>query len=131
MARIFTPQEASSALPLVRRVVADILPLGRELRRLQQREDPSVDDQDRQAVLETQLDELYDELERIGCSFRAPDFSYGLVDFPGIIDGKLVYLCWKDDEPALRYYHDPGAGFAGRTLIPAELLARVQQAHEA
>ncbi len=124
MARIFTPLEASRALPLVRRIVADVLERGRALRALARRPGgPTPGDEDRAAALSDELHALFAELEAVGCSFRSPDFAFGLVDFPGLIDGRLVHLCWRDDEPELRYYHDPDAGFAGRRPIPAELLA--------
>lgn len=120
--KIFTPAEASRTLPLVRRIVQDVLERGRALRALQTKDDPTVADQDRAAVLVSELEALLAELEEIGCTFRSPGFELGLVDFPGIIDGELVHLCWRDDEPELTYYHDPLAGFAGRRPIPAELL---------
>ncbi|MCO5166813.1 MAG: DUF2203 domain-containing protein [Planctomycetes bacterium] len=121
--KIFTPQEASRTLPLVRRIVADVLERGRELQALERAPDLTVEQQDRVGVLEGELDELCEELARLGCSFRSPDFTFGLVDFPGLIDGRLVHLCWRDDEPELRWYHEPHAGFAGRRPIPEHLLA--------
>lgn len=122
--KIFTPAEASRTLPLVRRVVADVLVRGQELRALQRREHVSVDDEDRIQELAGQLEDLFQELEGVGCSFRCPSFEFGIVDFPAIIEGRPVHLCWRDDEPDLRYYHDPFAGYAGRKLIPAELLSQ-------
>lgn len=120
--KVFTPAEATRALPLVRRVVGDILPLGRELMALGARGVSSHEDRDHAAELIGRLEDLYAELEEVGCSFRCPGFDYGIIDFPGLIDGELVHLCWRDDEPELRYYHDPRAGFAGRKPIPQELL---------
>ena len=38
----------------------------------------------------------------------------GLVDFPAMMDGRPVYLCWKFDEPEVLHWHDLDAGFAGR-----------------
>lgn len=122
MGRIFTPLEASRTLPLVRQVVGDILEKGRALRGLYERGDEGQDEEDRKRALAAELEELFAELEQVGCSFRSPDFSYGLVDFPGIIDGKLVHLCWRDDEERLAFFHEPDAGFAGRRPIPAALL---------
>ena len=120
--KVFTPAEASRALPLVRRIVSDILPRGKELHALRLQEALSAEDEARAADLIAELEELFAELDAIGCSFRCPGFDVGIVDFPGIIDGELVHLCWRDDEPALRYYHAPQAGFAGRKPIPQELL---------
>ena len=121
--KLFTPYEATRTLPLVKRVVADILERGRELRRFYQRTDLTVEEDDRARVLAAELDELHEELELVGCSFRSPDFTFGLVDFPAMIEGKPVHLCWRDDEPELRWFHEPNAGFSGRRPIPEHLLA--------
>ena len=48
----------------------------------------------------------------LGCDLK--DLDHGLVDFPSIRDGKLVYLCWRRGEDQVRYWHDLDAGFAGR-----------------
>jgi hypothetical protein len=48
----------------------------------------------------------------------------GLVDFYGVIDGRLVFLCWQRGEKAIEYYHHLEDGFQGRQPIPAEELAR-------
>ena len=122
MSKIFTPQEATRTLPLVRQIVSDVLERGRELSKLTALEDPTSADEDRAQELAGELQEFFSELESLGCSFRCPNFEFGIVDFPGIIDGQPVHLCWRDDEPELRYYHDPRAGFSGRKLIPSELL---------
>jgi hypothetical protein len=41
----------------------------------------------------------------------------GLVDFPHIRDGRLVYLCWKAGEATIAYWHDLDAGFSGRQRL--------------
>ncbi len=45
-----------------------------------------------------------------------------LVDFPGLIDGKEVLLCWKPGETEVRWYHGLYEGMMGRKPIPEELL---------
>ena len=126
--RVFTPQEANRTLPLVRKIVADILNVGRELRSLWEQErdgelDLSSGERRRAEEVVKELEGYFRELDQVGCSFRSPDFSLGLVDFPAVIEDELVHLCWRSDEDELLYYHDPRAGFAGRKRIPAELLA--------
>jgi hypothetical protein len=54
----------------------------------------------------------FDTLERLEIVVR--DLERGLVDFPAVIDGREVYLCWLLDEPAVRHWHGIEAGFAGR-----------------
>jgi hypothetical protein len=123
----FTPAEANRTLPLVKRVVGDLLATGRELRELAPRHaDPGV--RARLGVLEAAIRELTDELARIGCSYKDWGFELGLVDFPALIDGHEVLLCWRSDEERLEWFHATDAGFAGRTRIPSELLAQDQPA---
>ena len=38
----------------------------------------------------------------------------GLVDFPHQRDGRQVYLCWREGEPEIAFWHDIDTGFAGR-----------------
>lgn len=53
------------------------------------------------------------ELEAMDIVLR--DVDRGLIDFPALRDGEEVYLCWLvDDEDAIRFWHAPEAGFAGR-----------------
>jgi hypothetical protein len=42
------------------------------------------------------------------------DLDRGLLDFPTLIDGKEVFLCWELSESDIGYWHDLQAGYAGR-----------------
>lgn len=120
----FTPQEANRTLPLVKRIVADILGRGRKLRALAAAagDDPDYEQQKQLTRMENELRELMRELERIGCFYKDWGFEMGLVDFPAEIDGQTVFLCWRSDEESVSWYHTIEGGFAGRREIPAELL---------
>ena len=37
-----------------------------------------------------------------------------LADFLSLRNGRVVYLCWKEDEDRITHWHDVDAGFAGR-----------------
>jgi hypothetical protein len=54
----------------------------------------------------------FEQLERIDIVVR--DLERGLVDFPALIDGREVYLCWLLDEPTITHWHAIESGFAGR-----------------
>ena len=58
---------------------------------------------------------LLAELQALGLVIR--DLDRGLVDFPAIIDGREVYLCWKLGEPDVGHWHELDAGYAGRRPI--------------
>jgi len=45
------------------------------------------------------------------------DLDRGLLDFPSLRDGREVYLCWQDGEDAIRFWHEPDAGFGGRRPV--------------
>jgi hypothetical protein len=45
------------------------------------------------------------------------DLERGLVDFPAIIGGKEVFLCWEQDEDDVEFWHDLDTGFGGRERL--------------
>lgn len=45
------------------------------------------------------------------------DLERGLVDFPALIGGREVFLCWEQDEEDIEFWHDLDTGFAGRERI--------------
>lgn len=42
------------------------------------------------------------------------DLSRGLIDFPALIGGKEVFLCWEEGEEDVEFWHDLDTGYAGR-----------------
>ncbi len=121
--KFFTPETANQTLPLVKRIVDDILRAGRQIRSLSMEIEKPEDSPEINSLMD-QLDELFDELEAIGCSYRDWNFTEGLVDFPAKVNGREALLCWRSDETEVRYYHDVDAGFAGRKSIPREAEAK-------
>jgi hypothetical protein len=120
--KYFTPSEAKKTLPLVRKIVKDILDTSREMRLIADEIGGKVENDPRIQKLADNVESFMKELEEIGCFFKDWNFSIGLVDFPSIIDGKEVFLCWRTDEDDIMYYHEMETGFAGRKLIPPEEL---------
>ncbi len=55
------------------------------------------------------------ELDELGVEVK--DVDRGLLDFPAIIDGREVLLCWHVGEPRIAYWHSREDGFAGRTPL--------------
>ena len=54
----------------------------------------------------------FEQLEALEIVVR--DLERGLVDFPALIEGEEVYLCWLVDEPSVGHWHAVESGFAGR-----------------
>jgi hypothetical protein len=55
---------------------------------------------------------LLETLEEAGIVLR--DIDRGLVDFPAVIDGQEVYLCWELGEDEVDHWHDLENGYRGR-----------------
>jgi hypothetical protein len=45
------------------------------------------------------------------------DLDRGLLDFPAILGGREVFLCWEQDEDDIEYWHDLDSGYAGREKL--------------
>ena len=67
--------------------------------------------------LEDYTGELWD------LSVKPTSASEGLVDFPAMIDGRKVHLCWKLGEPEVLYWHGIDAGFRERQPLAEGSLA--------
>ena len=118
--KYFTPAEARRTLPLVKKIVKDILDTSREMRLLAEELKDKVESDPDIQKLGADIESFLSELEEIGCFFKDWNFTMGLVDFPGVIDDREVFLCWKSDEDDIRFYHDMQEGYAGRKPIPEE-----------
>ncbi len=68
------------------------------------------------------LAEMKEEVEAIhSTGGLLKDARSGLVDFFTILDGKLVFLCWRRGEDRIRYWHTVEDGFRGRRPLGARL----------
>jgi hypothetical protein len=116
--KYFTPIEARKTLPLVKQIVKDILDTTKEIRLIADDLNGKIENNPKVKKMVEEINKFILELEEIGCYYKDWNFTIGLIDFPAIIDGKDVFLCWKSDEDDIIFYHDIEAGFAGRKLIP-------------
>jgi len=116
--KYFTPDEAQLTLPLVKQIVKDILDTTKEIRLLAEDLEGAIEDNPEIKKLVENVNGFMRELEEIGCYYKDWNFNVGLVDFPAVIDGEEVFLCWRSDEDDIRFYHDMEKGYAGRKSIP-------------
>ena len=128
--KLFTPEEANRMLPLVGRIVEDILAVGQKLRLIGREANPTLKQMSEYRRGTDQLKSLFAELDSLGCSYKDWNFEIGLVDFPAQIEGRDVMLCWRSDEPSVRFYHSLEAGYAGRREVPADLLFQRNGGHK-
>jgi hypothetical protein len=118
--RHFTVEQANEALESVR-------PL---LQRLRDARDLLTDEEAHAALTDaaptngggesgTQVGEAFLEVRRLLLTLQEAglvvrDIERGLIDFPAILDGREVYLCWELGEDEVAFWHELEAGFGGR-----------------
>ena len=61
------------------------------------------------------LEEVLLEFQRR--EIQVKDLQRGLVDFPAVLDGREVFLCWEQDEEDIEFWHELEAGYAGRERL--------------
>jgi hypothetical protein len=123
--KLFTVEEANRTLPLVRRIVQDIVASYRSwtervrtyevlkaVERLEQH-DPRADELEVEIqALAAEIDRYIRELAELGVELR--DGNAGLVDFPARITGRDVCLSWRIGEPAIEYWRERDAALERR-----------------
>ena len=129
--RLFTVEEANAMLPLVRAIVTDLSQLSKDVVERRERLGNLTANREHRAAdlysdevaeieaeLERDTQQLYgyvEELRQLGVEPKnGPE---GLVDFPSLMDDRVVYLCWRLGEPEVMHWHDLDAGFAGRQSL--------------
>ncbi len=128
--RYFTIEEANALIPRLEMLMTDAQRAARTLRAAMQ-DAPALDEDPHEArttkdVLRARPDLADDvhrlewavaEIEALGCHFKGLDL--GLVDFPALIDGTTVLLCWQYGEKQIAFWHRSDEGFAGRRALRA------------
>lgn len=124
--RLFTREEAERTLPLVQRIVRDLMLEHPAWRRAVARyevlagaakpgEAESAEMVAAQHDVEahaSRIEGYLGELQQVGCVFKG--FEDGLVDFYALRDDRLVFLCWRYGEDRITHWHELDAGAAGR-----------------
>ncbi|MGD9854316.1 MAG: DUF2203 domain-containing protein [Planctomycetaceae bacterium] len=124
--RLFSVDDANRMLPLIKRIVSDIVSVSEELDEHQFSLDvlgfgplessgnvSEAEDWDRRQqqidAAEDRMDEYVTELAELGVELQ--DASIGEVDFPTQVDGEQACLCWRLGEPKVAFWHWEDAGF--------------------
>jgi hypothetical protein len=72
----------------------------------------------RKAEREKTIQRVKDALAEIDATgVQVKDLDIGLLDFPCIVDGETILLCWKLGEPKIAHWHSATEGYAGRKPI--------------
>jgi hypothetical protein len=130
--RLFTLEEANRMLPLVRRIVEDIVSANHSLceresrlRNYQSAAAARVHWEEVEAIEESmdmnrsELAGYINELTDLGVILKS--IQVGGVSFPAVFRGRLVFLSWQLGEASVGHWQELDAGFAGRQPIASIL----------
>jgi hypothetical protein len=139
--KVYTPREATGMIPRVEAVFGQLEQVRGKLRQVKKKVDilemlwgdeihaDSNPDHREYSHYMQEIEQAKKDFDSISRRFAEMEAvlksaEQGLVDVYGVIDGRLVFLCWKRGEKAFEYYHHLEEGFQGRQAIPSEELAR-------
>jgi len=122
-AKHYTLEEARALLPSVREWLKRLQQVRRRLTSVDERVSQMLEggnDVGGKSVQE--MVSLVADLNQVLHEFRSreiqvKDIDRGLLDFPSIMNGREVFLCWEQDEEDIEFWHDLDAGYAGREKL--------------
>lgn len=137
MSKRFTLAEAEGLLPQIGQFLREAVALKSEYQEAEQaveglvqrimlagglvvNRERALEERGRRDRMGDRLKTLVERIQEKGCVIK--DLDTGLVDFPTLFRGEEVYLCWKMDEPGIRFWHGVHEGFAGRKAIDQDFL---------
>ncbi|HNA89491.1 MAG TPA: DUF2203 domain-containing protein [Anaerolineales bacterium] len=127
MPKHYTPREANNLLDVVRPMVGELVEIGKRIREYQP-EIWSVVEKSAGNGGNPALSKLLPDFDRLDVlihrlqdmNIEVKDLASGLIDFPALRDGRIIYLCWQYNEESIQFWHEVDAGFAGRQRIDWE-----------
>jgi hypothetical protein len=119
----YTREEARSLLPQIRQWLQQLTQLRGQLRKHDQRLDALMASGcDTGGAVVNQWVRTLSDLRDVLVEFQRreiiiKDVDRGLLDFPAIIGGQEVFLCWEKDEEDIEFWHALDAGYTGRERL--------------
>lgn len=122
MPTYFTIQEANAALPAVIHKYKELQKQKAEVQKLEAQLNSQMDMSSSlgdYSTIKKQLNSavtkfygLIEELENTGVVLKS--LEEGLLDFPSKRFDEDVWLCWKEGETEIKFWHEKDVGFMGR-----------------
>ncbi|MCC3374422.1 DUF2203 domain-containing protein [Cohnella sp. REN36] len=133
--RIFTPDEANALLPELNEDLRRLQTLTRQFeercRELRSQKaswavqmvdgtagnaDPFFEEESRLDFLRIEADLLISNFARKGVLLKM--IEPGLIDFPAVVNGEDVLICWRQGESSVKHYHGWHDGYQSRKPLP-------------
>ena len=119
----YTRDEARALLPQIRQWLEQLSRLRKDLERFDKRlsglaeqgNDIGGETVNKWIRALADMQEILAEFQRRQIFIK--DLERGLIDFPAIIGGREVFLCWEQDEEGIEFWHDLETGYGGRERL--------------
>ncbi|TDD66901.1 DUF2203 family protein [Jiangella aurantiaca] len=120
MSDVYTAAEARAVLERLRPVLAGLIEVRADLAELgaavQGGPATPLGGLPELKAAQARLDELLSAVVAAGPEVKG--IAPLLLDFPSVLDGEPVLLCWLEGDADLAWYHRADLGFAGRRPLP-------------
>jgi hypothetical protein len=130
----FTLKQANEILPSIIKKFKDVMVMKNKVIRIQTdlETDPKYRTNFKDYIIKKQelnsaLTNFYksiEELEYTGVSIKSLD--EGLLDFPSLMFNEEIWLCWKEGETEIKFWHGKDEGFNGRKPIESMDLEKLR-----
>lgn len=128
MSHFYAIDEANTALPEVERILAALRDQRVELIALRDRvvaasppddEAPTAEVAEQLRLLRLGMQGLIDQMQAgvarlVELDITLRDISTGLIDFPALVTGRPIWLCWRLGEGPIAHWHPHDEGFESR-----------------
>jgi len=130
----FTLNQANEMLPSVIKKFQNIINMKNEVVRIQSDlennpkymttfKDYIIKKQELNSAI-TNFYKSIEELEATGVSIKS--IEQGLLDFPSLMFNEEIWLCWKEGETEIKFWHGKDEGFNGRKPIESMDLEKLR-----
>lgn len=121
----FTLKEANAVLPSVIKKFKDLVNLKNEVVKIQSEMETNPkymssfkDYSLKKQELNTAISNFYKSIEEIESSgVMIKSIDEGLLDFPSLRFNEEIWLCWKEGETEIKFWHGKDEGFNGRKPV--------------
>ena len=131
MAHYYAIDDANAALPEVEPILAALRDQRAELIELRDRAVAETPDDGEPAteeaaealrLLRLRMQGLIDQMQAgvvrlVELDITLRDISTGLIDFPALLSGQHIWLCWRLGEPNVSFWHRHDEGFDSRRSL--------------
>ena len=128
MTRFYAIDEANATLPDVERILAALRDQREELIELRDRvvaaspadgETPITGSAEQIRLLRLGMQGLIDQMQAgvarlVEMDITLRDIATGLIDFPALVSGRPVWLCWRLGETDVSHWHAHDEGYGSR-----------------